>query len=278
MEIFTRNASVRERVKVWRQAGHRIALVPTAGTVHQGHMSLIAEAQERAERVIVSAFARVRERDAPTQRADRDLLQNIGADLLFTPPIHEIYPFGPELSATVDVPQLARVFEGAHRPGHIEAGLTLLLKLINIVNPDCAVFGERDYQQLVGVRQMVNDLFLPVEILECQTLREGDGLAFGSANRLLSVEQRVVAPQLYGTLKQFAARIDAGERDYLALERAGLEALTAAGFAPEYFAIRQAVDLAPVHTPTRDLVIIVAAQLGSVRLIDNLRMRLIDRH
>ncbi|MGA2776183.1 MAG: pantoate--beta-alanine ligase [Steroidobacteraceae bacterium] len=278
MDILTRSASLRDRLKVWREAGNKVALVPTAGTLHKGHLSLVAEAQERAERVVVSVFAGLNERDVSRSEADRDLLQKVGPDILFAPPVQELYPFGTDLSASVDVPQLGKLLEGAHQPGHIAEGLTLLLKLLNLVGPDFAVFGERDYQQLVSVRQMVNDLFIPVEIVSCQTLRETDGLALATGNRLLTAAQRAAAPLLYATLSQVAKRIDAGDRDYAALEKNALEALSAGGFRPEYLVIRQSADLAPARPAARDLVVLAAAQLGAVRLTDNLRVRVIDRY
>ncbi len=277
MEILTRSATLRDRLKVWREASLKVAFVPTAGTLHKGHLSLIAEAQERADRVVFSIFAGLKQRDASRSEADRDLLQKVGPDILFSPPVQELYPFGTDLSASVDIPQLGRLFEGAHAPGHISEGLTLLLKLLNLVSPDVAVFGERDYQQLVSVRQMVSDLFIPVEIVACPTLRESDGLALASGNRMLTAAQRTVAPLLYATLSRIGKRIDAGERDYAALEQQGVDALSAAGIRPEYFAIRQSADLSPLRAASRDLVVLAAAQLGAVRLIDNLRVRVIDR-
>jgi len=278
MDILTRSASLRDRLKVWRDAGMKIALVPTAGTLHKGHLGLVAEAQERADRVVVSIFAGLQERDASKHEADRDLLHKVGPDILFTPPVQELYPFGTDLSASVDIPQLGKLFEGAHQPGHIAEGLTLLLKLLNLVGPHIAVFGERDFQQLVAVREMVNDLFIPVEVVACQTFRETDGLALATGNRHLTAEQRAAAPRLYAILSQVGKRIDTGERDYAALEKQGLDALAAAGIRPEYLAIRQAADLAPVRASSRDLVVLAAAQLGAVRLTDNLRVRIIDRY
>jgi pantoate--beta-alanine ligase len=277
MEFLTRSASVRDRVRVWRAAGARVALVPTAGTLHKGHMHLVAEAQERADHVIVSIFANPREREAPTLEADRELLLKMGATLAFAPPQQEIYPIGRELAAAVTVPALADMLEGPHRPGHLADLTTLLVKLFNIIKPDVALFGERDFQQLVIMRRLVDDLFLSVEILGCTTLRDADGLAVASTNRSLTAEERSLAPQLHATLNEFVAKIDAGARDYEALQRQGMDALKGAGFGPEYFAIRQATDLGQVQCAARDLVILAAARLNTHRLIDNSRVRLIDR-
>jgi len=278
MEFLTRSASVRDRVRLWRAAGKRVALVPTTGTLHKGHMLLVAEAQERADQVIVSIFADPRDGDPPTLEADRELLQKVGTTVAFAPPLQEIYPNGRELSATVDVPNLTDILEGAQRPGYLTDASTVVAKLFNLIQPDIALFGERDFQQLVMVRRLVDDLFMSVDIVGCKTLRDSDGLAVATVNRHLSAEERARAPRLFATLSEFAARIDAGERDYADVQRQGVEALGAAGFRPEYFAIRQAADLGPVRAATRDLVILAAVRLNAVRLIDNLRLRLIDRH
>ncbi|HEY2634690.1 MAG TPA: pantoate--beta-alanine ligase [Steroidobacteraceae bacterium] len=278
MQLLTRSASVRDRIRVWRAAGSRVALVPTAGTLHKGHMSLVAEAQERADHVVVSIFANPREREALTLEADRELLQKMGATLAFVPPLQEIYPIGRELAAAVNVPTLADILEGADRPGHFADVATVLTKLFNLIKPDIALFGERDFQQLAIVRRLVDDLFLPIEVVGCATWRDADGLAVATANKNLTAEERTLAPRLYATLCEIAAAIDAGARDYEALQRQGTESLAASGFTPEYFAIRQAADLAAVRNGARDLVILAAVRLNARRLIDNSRVRLIDRY
>ena len=278
MEFLTRSASVRDRIRIWRAAGTRVALVPTTGTLHKGHMSLVAEAQERAEHVIVSIFANPREREAPTLAADRELLQKMGVSVVFVPPLQEIYPLGRELAATVTVPSLSDTLEGAHRPGYFSGVSTVLVKLFNLIQPDIALFGERDFQQLVIVRRLVEDLFLAIDIVGCATWREADGLAVATVNRNLGEQERALAPRLHANLNGIAARIDSGARNYEALQRQGTESLAAAGLAPEYLAIRQAADLGPIREGTRDLVILAAARLNGTRLIDNVRVRLIDRH
>jgi pantoate--beta-alanine ligase len=278
METLTRSASVRDRVKVWRDSGQRIALVPTMGTLHKGHMSLVAEAQERADHVIVSVFADPSQRDVHTLEADRELLANVGADLLFVPPVQEIFPIGRELSAVVNLPMLADVLDGASRPGYFAATVTVLTKLFNIVTPDIALFGERDFQQLVMVRRLVDDLFLSIEIKACPTLRDSDGLALATVNRNLTPPERSVAPLLYAALANTADEIDSGARDYDLLQRRGAESLSSAGFVTEYFVIRQAVDLAPIRPGARDLVIMAAARLGQSRLADSLPFGLIDHY
>lgn len=277
MEILTRIGSVRDRLKPWRDGGKRIALVPTAGTLHKGHMSLVAQAQEKADRVVVTIVSPAMESQAALQEADRDLLEKIDADVVFVPPIQEIYPFGIGSATVMELSPVAAQFEGAGRPEHFSKGTTVLVKLFNLVRPDIAFFGERDFQQLLLVRQLVEDLFFAVEIVACPTLRETSGLALSSGNRHLSTVERTTAAKLCATLRQTAKKIDAGDRAYEALEKQGADALNAAGFRPEYFAIRQAVDLAPVKPACRELVILAAAWLGSVRLVDNQRVRLIDR-
>jgi pantoate--beta-alanine ligase len=182
------------------------------------------------------------------------------------------------LAASVTVPSLADTLEGARNPGCFSATSTVLAKLFNLIQPDVALFGERDFQQLVIVQRMVDDLFLGVHVVGCATFRDGDGVALATANRRLSREERVIAPRLYATLREYAAKIDAGARDYEALQRQGMQSLSGCGFAPEYVAIRQAVDLAQVRAGARDLVILAAARLNAHRLTDNLRVRLIDRH
>jgi pantoate--beta-alanine ligase len=241
-------------------------------------MSLVAEAQERAEHVIVSIIADPREREAPTLKADRELLQKMGTTVVFAPPQQEIYPIGRESAVRVSVPSLENILEGAHRPGHFSDVATVLSKLFNLIKPDLALFGERDFQQWVIVRHLADDLFLSVDIVGCATWRDSDGLAVATANRHLTTEERALAPQLYATLSETAAKIDAGARDYEALERQGMAALGQRGFAPEYFAIRQAADLENVRSGARDLVILAAARLNSHRLTDNLRVRIIDRY
>ena len=278
MEFLTRSASVRDRIRMWRAAGTRVALVPTSGTLHKGHMSLVAEAQERADHVIVSIFANPRERESPTLEADRQLLQKMGTTVVFAPPQQEIYPLGRESAVCVSVPNLVDILEGAHQPGHFSDLSTVLTKLFSLIQPDIALFGERDFQQLVIARRLVDDLFLSMDVVGCATWRDGDGLAVAAANRGLTADERAVAPRLYGILNEFAAKIAAGARDYEALQRQGMASLRECGFAPEYFAIRQIADLAQVRAGERDLVILAAVRLNAHRLTDNLPVRVIDRY
>jgi pantoate--beta-alanine ligase len=278
MDTLTRSASLRERAAAWRKAGETVALIPTRGTLHQGHMSLVAEAQERAARVIVSVFADSPRAPGHTLEADRELLEKVGADVLFVPPVQEIFALGRERAAVVDIPELANVLEGAARPGHLSALMTVYAKLLNIARPDVALFGERDFQQLVMVRRLVDDLFLCTEVVGCPTLRDSDGVAFATVNRSLSPEERLRAQSLSAALETLAKQIEAGGRDYEALQRQGVELLNSAGFITEYFQVREASDLGPIRPGTRDLVLLAAARLGDKRLNDSRRIRLIDRH
>ena len=278
MEFLTRSASVRDRIRKWRAGEARVALVPTTGTLHKGHMSLVAEAQERADQVVVIIFPNPDEREATTLAADRELLQKVGASVVFAPPLQEIYPIGREAAATVNVPAPADLPGAAHGEACNVEAATLFTKLFNLIKPDIAVFGERNFQQLVMVRRLVDDLFLPVDVVSCPTWRDGDGLALATINRSLTAEERALAPRLYGILGELAAKIDAGVRDYATLQRQGADSLVAAGFAVEYLAIRQAADLAEVRPGARDLVILGAVRLNAHRLTDNLRVRVIDRY
>ena len=267
MQILTRSVSLRDRVKAWREAGTRTALVPTLGTLHQGHMSLVAEAQERAEHVVVSIFADAPAHDGGTHEADRELLSKVGAEILFLPPVQELFPFGRDHAAVVSMPDPLAA-DGAAR-------LTVLTKLLNIMRPEIVIFGERDFAQLVLARRLVEDLFLGVEVVGCPTLRDSDGLAFAGVNRELNPAQRTLAPLLYATLREVAARLDAGERDYAGLARDGAQALDAAGFVTDHFVVRQQADLAAPLAGSRELVIMAAARLGDHCLSDSLPMGLI---
>jgi pantoate--beta-alanine ligase len=285
MEVVTRCTTVRDRVRAWHAAGEKVALVPTMGNLHKGHLSLVAEAQERADHVIVSVFVNPLqfgpnedfERYPRTLEADRELLANIGTDMLFAPPVQEMYPLGHEHSAVIDVPEFATILEGAVRPGHFLGVATVVAKLFNVVGPDLAMFGEKDFQQLLVIRRMVSDLFVPIEVIGLPIMRDHDGLALSSRNRYLSSADRQTAPALYAVLKQTKQKIDAGARNFAELEKQGTGALFEKGFTPDYLVIRRAIDLGPPDARAKDLVILVAARLPSARLLDNLRVRLVNK-
>jgi pantoate--beta-alanine ligase len=281
LETVERIVALREVVREWRAAGARIGFVPTMGSLHEGHMSLLQAARQRSDRVIASVFVNPLqfgpgedfERYPRTPGDDQRLLADAGCDLLFMPTVKEIYPDGP--SATrVTVKALSDILCGAVRPGHFDGVATVVAKLFGIVQPDLAVFGEKDYQQLAIIRRMTLDLDLPVEIVGAPTVRSPDGLAMSSRNRYLLDSERAVAPRIHETLRAVATRIEAGERTFAALEAYGAAQLRASRMQPDYFEIRDAGTLLEPQRNSRELVILTAARLGKARLIDNLRVAL----
>jgi pantoate--beta-alanine ligase len=276
VETVTRIQSVRERVAQWRGAGHTVALVQTMGCLHKGHLALITEARHRAKRVVVSVFINPLQfgpqedyaRYPRTIEHDKDLAAEAGVELLFTPTTFEIFPTGFERSTRVDVPELSRILEGQARPSHFEGVATITAKFLQIVQPDVAVLGEKDYQHLVIARRLVADLCMPVEIAAVPVVRDHDGLAYSARNRFLTPRERNLAPRLFEILKHAKRRLGEGERDFVALQDTGYRELERAGFAPEYFSIRQAGDLLPPRFESRDVVVLAAARLGATRLVD----------
>lgn len=271
--------AVRRQVRRWRNAGDTIALVPTMGDLHRGHLALIDEARARADRVVVSIFVNPLQfgsgedfADYPrVLEQDRGHLGEHGADLAFVPAVATLYPDGPEHSVRIGVPGLDDILCGADRPGHFAGVATVVAKLFNIVEPDLAVFGEKDYQQLLLIRRLVRDLDFGIEIVGAPTVREPDRLALSSRNRYLTADERRVAPVLNEVLRDVAARLVAGERDFRRLEADAEAELEAAGFEPRYVAIRRAGDLSrpAAADPAAALRVLAAARLGRARLIDN---------
>jgi pantoate--beta-alanine ligase len=269
--------TLREIVQGWRQDGENVVLVPTMGNLHRGHMSLVSLAHEQAERVIVTAFVNPAqfgpnedfENYPRTMETDRRRLSRAGVDVLFAPTSEVIYPAGEADETRVCVPQVSTILCGQFRPGHFDGVTSVVCRLLNIVQPDIAVFGQKDYQQLVIIRRMVSDLHIPVKIIAGQTLRETDGVAMSSRNQYLSDEERAQAPALFQALKDCRDRLVGGDRDYAAIEADSMKSLQEAGFSPEYFSVRKAGDLSAPVPGWRNLVIMAAARLGSARLIDN---------
>jgi pantoate--beta-alanine ligase len=263
-----------------RRDGSRIALVPTMGNLHEGHLALARLAHGHADTVIASIFVNPLQfgrgedfgRYPRTLQRDLELLEAEGVAAVFAPEVDEMYPAGQEGLTSVEVPGLSTVLEGAVRPGHFAGVATVVAKLLGIVTPDVAVFGEKDFQQLAVIRRMVRDLDLGVEIVAGPTVREPDGLALSSRNQYLSPEQRQRAPALYRSLAAARRRLAAGDRSFAAIEQEAKTALAAAGFEPDYVAIRRAADLAPPGAGDEALVVLGAARLGTTRLIDNLRV------
>jgi pantoate--beta-alanine ligase len=272
-------ADLRACVRGFRTRGARVGLVPTMGNLHDGHLSLIDTARRHgADAVVVSIFVNPlqfgpKEDYATyprTPEEDHAALAANGVALLFAPSVEEVYPDGQGESTRVEVPGLSTVLCGHFRPGHFVGVATVVTKLFNMVQPDLAVFGEKDYQQVVVIRRMTRDLRLPLEIVASATVREDDGLAMSSRNRFLSAEERARAPELYRALREGAAAVESGELPFPAIEERGMARLEAAGFRPEYFAVREALTLAEPAPDCRHLVVLAAAWLGRTRLIDNL--------
>jgi len=280
MKTITTRAELRDQVHAWRGRGERIAFVPTMGNLHAGHGDLVTRACKLANRVIVSIFVNPMQfgpnedfaQYPRTPAEDTELLSKLGADALFIPDAADIYPQGYEHSTFVDMPELSNILCGEFRPGHFRGVATVVVKLFNLVAPDVAVFGEKDFQQLSIIRRVVADLCMPIEIVGAPTMREADGLAMSSRNRYLSTEARAAAPVIYKTLEEARLKLQLGSRDFAAMERAGGGALISAGFELDYFAVRDAANLQAPTNATREFVILTAARIGKARLIDNVRV------
>lgn len=270
-------AELRAAVRAWRAQGQRIGFVPTMGNLHRGHFSLIERARREADRVVASVFVNPTQfgpnedyaRYPRTLQDDRAGLEAQGCDLLFAPAVEEMYPYGIAHSVTVEVPDVTATLEGALRPGHFAGVATVVTKLLNLVQPDVAVFGQKDYQQLLTVRRLVRDLGLPVQIVAAPTQREASGLAMSSRNQYLDAIQREQAAAIYRALQDLRRAILAGTPTVEA-ERQAEAALAAAGFRVDYVSVRRADDLAePAPGQREGLVALAAARLGQTRLIDN---------
>lgn len=278
MQTVTDAARLRAMVRTWRSQGRSVGFVPTMGNLHDGHLALLRLARARCERVIASVFVNPAQfgpgedydRYPRTLAADQRELAENECDLLFAPGVEVMYPFGLEQAVSVHVPGLTGRLEGAHRPGHFDGVCTVVARLLHLVQPDVAVFGQKDYQQWRVIERMVADLSLPVTVLGAPIRRDADGLALSSRNQYLSAAERRVAPQLYRTLHQMRELHLQGHAR-AAIEQAAQARLKRAGFEPDYVVIRHAMDLTEPDTDHRDgLVALVAARLGQTRLIDNL--------
>ncbi len=278
MRVARDIASLEAALAPWRAAGDTLVLVPTMGNLHEGHLSLVDRARGLGDRVVVTLFVNPMqfgpgedfERYPRTFEEDRRLLASRGVDLLFAPEAAELYPRGHGDTTAVEVPGLSGILCGAFRPGHFRGVATVVAKLYNLVRPQVAVFGEKDYQQLVVLRRMTEDLNFPIRVVGAPTVREPDGLAMSSRNRYLTPAERARAPMLYRTLQNVVERVRAGAGDLAVVEAEAMAALEAAGFRPEYVSVRRTGDLAPPGPGDRALVVLAAAHLGSARLIDNI--------
>jgi pantoate--beta-alanine ligase len=270
--------ALRAAIRGWRSKGQTVGFVPTMGNLHAGHQSLIRLARARTDRVVASVFVN------PTQfgpnedfdRYPRTLVQDQAAltaedcDLLFAPDVATMYPFGAQRSVSLHVPQITEILDGAHRPGHFDGVATVVCKLFNLVQPDVAVFGQKDFQQLKVIERLVRDLSLPVKVISAPTFRADDGLALSSRNQYLSAAERARAPLIHDTLRRMRELAGQGH-PWQVVEQMAASRLARAGFLPDYTVIRCAEDLAEPAEGQRDgLVALIAARLGHTRLIDNL--------
>lgn len=268
---------LRREIRRWRQDGKRIALVPTMGNLHDGHMTLVDEAREQADIVVVSIFVNPMQFERPddlaryprTLQEDCEKLNRRKVDLVFSPAPADVYPKGLSEQTFVDVPGLSSLLEGASRPGHFRGVSTIVSKLFNLVQPDMAFFGEKDYQQLALIRKMVADMGYDISIIGVPTVRAKDGLALSSRNGYLTAEERKLAPVLSKVMNSMAERLSNGERHVDEIVADANAALAVKGLQPDGVAICDADTLLPLNVDSQRAVILMAAWLGKARLIDN---------
>ncbi|ELW2863165.1 pantoate--beta-alanine ligase [Salmonella enterica] len=268
---------LRQHIRRLRLEGKRVALVPTMGNLHDGHMTLVEEAKTRADVVIVSIFVNPMQFDRPedlaryprTLQEDCEKLNKRKVDYVFAPSVAEIYPQGTETQTFVDVPGLSTMLEGACRPGHFRGVSTIVSKLFNLIQPDIACFGEKDFQQLALIRKMVADMGYDIEIVGVPIIRAKDGLALSSRNGYLTAEQRKIAPGLYKVMTRVAEKLKAGERDREEMIAIAEQELNEKGFRADDIQIRDADTLLDLTENSQRAVILMAAWLGQARLIDN---------
>ncbi|MCC5811562.1 MAG: pantoate--beta-alanine ligase [Ectothiorhodospiraceae bacterium] len=282
MQLIHDVAQLRETVRAWKRAGQQVGLVPTMGNLHDGHISLVDQAREQAQRLVATVFVNPLQfgegedyQTYPrTLEADAERLRGHGVDVLFAPGVEAMYPSGlGSATRIVPPPELTEKLCGLARPGHFTGVATVVAKLLNLVQPDVAVFGKKDFQQLQVIRRMVLDLNLPVRVHGCETVREADGLAMSSRNAYLSAEERRQAPALGQTLRWVAEQLIAGA-DRSILEREAVARLKQAGLPAEYVSVLRATDLSPPRPEDAELVVLAAVRLGRARLIDNREVRL----
>ena len=272
-------AALRTQVDAWRRGGN-VAFVPTMGNLHQGHLALVRAARSMADRVVVSIFVNPLQFGAGedfasyprTLEADSAMLMGEGADLLFAPGPEIMYPRPQEEQTRVEVPGLSELLCGHTRPGHFVGVATVVCKLFNMVQPDIALFGKKDYQQLMVIRRMAEDLAMPVRVIGMDTVREPSGLAMSSRNGYLTEQERAVAPILYRVLTGLASELRRGSDDYAGLQAQAAIELDENGFRTDYIAVRRADDLAEPAPGEPRLVVLAAAYLGRARLIDNIEV------
>jgi len=284
VKTITEISALRQQIKTWKQNGLTVAFVPTMGNLHQGHFSLIEKAKAVADKVVASIFVNPMQFGANedldsyprTLEQDQQGLAALGTDLLFTPTPDIIYPKGLDAQSFVEVPCVSEGHCAGTRPDHFRGVSTVVCKLFNLVQPDIACFGEKDFQQLQVIRTMVEDLSMPIEIIGVSTKREASGLAKSSRNGYLTAEQKEIAKVLYACLQRTHKAISNGERDYVSLITSAKNTLSEAGLKPDYFNICNKADLKEATADCNHFVILAAAFLGSVRLIDNIQVDIND--
>lgn len=278
MQTIFSIAELREVLGAERRAGKRIGFVPTMGNLHTGHIQLIHQSNNNADITVASIFVNPlqfgenEDLDAypRTLDADQEKLAAAGCDYLFAPNSKEVYPNGQVIQTLIEVPGISEIHCGASRPGHFRGVATVVCKLFGMVQPDVAIFGEKDFQQLMVIRRMAEDLFLPVEIQGSPIARAQNGLALSSRNGYLTPEELATAPALNRVIRKTIAEISAGRRDYLNLQEEALIALEEVGFKRDYYNICNRFDLQPAQPEHSELVLVAAAYLGKARLIDNM--------
>jgi pantoate--beta-alanine ligase len=282
MQIVSDIQSLRELRREWQTGKQAIAFVPTMGNLHNGHLKLVREAKKHASKVVVSIFVNPlqfgpdEDLDAypRTMEQDKASLAELGVDVLFMPKVEDIYSRGLEQQTFVEVPGLSYMICGASRPGHFRGVATIVCKLFNMVQPNMAFFGEKDFQQLQVIKAMVTDLSMNLTIHGVPTEREADGLAMSSRNNYLNEEQREIAPGLYQLISNMAVEIKSGRRDFSIMIQEYRLRLASIGFKPDYIDIRSASSLLQPSHEDKELVILGAGFLGKTRIIDNIQVQI----
>ena len=280
MKIVTEIQKIQDLCQAWRDQGESIGFVPTMGCLHSGHLSLIKKAQSVAQHVVVSIFVNPLQFGSSddfanypsTLEEDRNKLSNLGVEVLFTPEASSFYSEGESKVEKIELGGITSILEGAHRPGHFAGVATVVKRLFDLIQPNSAIFGEKDFQQLMVIKELVEIFSLDVDVIGMPTFREDDGLAMSSRNLRLSESEREKASEIFRQLDLIKLALNTGERDFSMLETAACDNLTRVGFIPEYVVIRNSNNLLTCKNSHESKVILAAASLGKVRLIDNLRV------
>lgn len=280
MKVLSDIDEIRGLCQKWRKNGETISFVPTMGCLHEGHLSLVNKARSLADHVVVSIFVnplQFGEVDdflnyPSTLEDDICILESLCVDVVFNPESKYFYPEGENAVQKIELGEITSILEGAHRPGHFAGVATVVKRLFDIIEPNTAIFGEKDFQQLMVIKQLVRVFSLDIEIIGMTTLRESDGLAMSSRNLRLSTTEREIAPEIFRQLELIKRALEAGESNFTHLEERACKNLESVGFIPEYFSITESETLLPVKKLAGSMVILAAAKLGEIRLIDNLKI------